>query len=317
MFKKILALILSLNLILSFQPLVYADSPSDYAGSKNVSSNKNNIKITGNIPVIKNLINPIFQYKLNKTIENVYNEKISAAETKKIRSLNFSYEIISDTGHISILIYSTNVSTGQSEITSFVITKAINEYTSINSILGSNGTTFVNKYIANKINSDTEIKYFNFTPITANSPFYIKNGNVSVIFGAGSIAPVSKGTIRFEIPSENLINLNVPSENYYTKPLYGVKMINLRYALQSFGYALDWDSKQNKITVSKSGTTITSITVGRNSYPKGKFSPKQLEYAPEIRNGHTYVPISFFEEIIGLLASADEKGNITISSFTL
>ncbi len=317
MFKKLLVLLLSLSLALSVPFSIYADSPSDYADNKNVSANKNNLKITGSIPVIKNLINPMFQYKLNKAIENVYNEKISAAESKKIHSLNFSYEIIPDTRYISVLIYSTNPSTKQSEVTSFVITKAVNEYASVNSILGSNGISFVNKYVSNKISSDTKTKYFNSASITENTPFYVKNGNITIVYGAGSIAAVSKGVLRFDVPSGNITNLSVSSENYYTKPLYGVKMINLRYAVQSFGYALTWDSKQNKITVSKNGSPITTITIGRNSYSKGKFSPKQLEYAPEIKDGRTYVPISFFEEILGLLASADDKGNITISSYTL
>lgn len=316
--NKILFIIITACLIFLYILPTFAESVN-YIESKTINENRKNTKATGNIPVVKNLSNPVFQYKLNSSIEKVYEDKLNSAVVKKVKNIKFGYETVIDSNIISIIIYSTNVMTSTSEVSSFVINKTVNSHISINNVLGTNGLSYTNKVISNKIKNDTKTKYFDFKGITSESAFYVKGGNVYAVFGAGEIAPVSKGVLKFEIPTKNITNYVINSDspnNYYVKSAYNVKMIPLRSTIENFGYSLEWNNSNGSISI-KRGEFVTSITVGRNSYYKGKMFPKQLEFAPEIKNGITYVPISFFEEILGLLFSVDSVGNVTISQYTL
>lgn len=280
-----------------------------------ISTVKNNVKATGLLPNATGLTNPVFQYKLNSQIETDYNSYLSAAASNKVKNLKINYEAINYNNILSIVIYYTNVITGHSDVKSYVINKVSNSYVTINSILGANGIKYSNKVIENKIKLDKNIKYTTSSPnITETQAFYVKDGNVVVVFGSGKIANTTKGVLRFEIPKNSITNLVI--SNYYTKSEYNVKMIPLRSTLEYFGYTINWSSSKNTISISKAGVS-TTITVGRNSYYKLKNSPKQLEFAPEIKNGQTYVPISFFEEILGLIFAVDSIGNVTISQYVL
>lgn len=314
--KKIFILIFTFIItIYSCFPAFAAVTSANFVSGNPVSENKNNLKVTGTIPEVKNLSNPVFQYKLNEAIQNEYKQKVSQASANKIKNLKFSYESAIDGNVLSILLYSTNISTSISDVKSFVINKSTNTYVTINTLIGDNGINYANKVIANKIKNSSKIKYFGKTTITENQAFYSSRGNPVVVFGAGQIAAASNGNLRFEIPASGLKNLKLNSKDYYVKNQYNVKMIPLRSTVEYFGYSTSWNSKNNSIYITK-GNFSTKITVGRNSYYKGNM-PKQLEFAPEIRNGSTYVPISFFSEILNLLFAVDNSGNVTISQYTL
>lgn len=316
MFKKFFFAVLVLCFTAAFFCSAYAaDNATLYYDNKTVSLTKNSVKVTGNVPVIKNLSSPVFQSKLNTTIENTYNKTINDAPAAKIKTLNLSYDIVVDGNYLSVILYATNTATKASTVNTFVINKSTNTYQSINSILGSNGVNYSNKVIENKIKNDKTTKYYSTPTITNDQSFYCKNGNIVVIFGAGKIAPASKGVRSFEILKNKLKNVYINPINYYVKSGYNVKMVPLRTVADAFGYKLAFNSATNKVTITK-GSFTTTITIGRNSYSKGQSSPKQLEFAPEIRNGYTYVPISFFGQILDLLFSVDGENRVVISMYS-
>lgn len=317
MIKRLFSCLIIACFVFNLLSTVYAtDSATLYSTNKVISQTKNNVKVTGNVPVIKGLSSPVFQSKFNSTIENTYNKTINEAAGNKIKNLKLSYDIVIDGNYLSVILYATNWTTKAATINTFVINRSNNTYQSINSVLGSNGVNYSNKVIANKIKADKAINYYQVPTITNEHPFYCKDGNVMVIFGAGSIAPASKGNRVFEIQKNKLKNVFVNPMNYYAKSGYNVKMVPLRSTAEALGYKLSFNSATNKITVSK-GNFSSTITVGRNSYSKGNTSPKQLEFAPEIRNGYTYVPISYFGEILDLLFSVDNNNNVVISQYSL
>lgn len=315
--KKYFLIILMLFLFIP--NIVYAQTNSSYCTAKNISSKKNTTKINGYIPVIKNLTNPIFEYNLNSSIKNSLDTYTDEAVKNKASTFNVNFDVVENVDYLSIILYFTNQTKKTSEIQTFVLNRKTNSYVSINSFLGGNGLSYVNKYISNKINKDKTTKYFNFTGVTSSTPFYIQNDNINVIFGAGKIAATSKGNIVFSVPTKNLSNYNLSANLYYLKSKYNVKMLPLRNILEHFGYSLTWNSKTNQITISKNRVNLAKLTVGKNSYTKmqGPTSNKVLEFAPEIRNGITYVPISFFEQMLDFLFSSDDHGNVTISKYTL
>lgn len=313
--KKITVLLLTVCIVISALNInVFALGAENYVSSRTYSESSNGITASGNIPVIKNLSNTVFQQKLNSSIEELYKAKLSEAPSKKIQSLKFEYNAILSGTTLSIVVYSINTKTSASEAASFVIdvSKCTNVYMS--SVLGANAIAYANKVFDAKIKAQKTVRYFNLSEITNSNAFYINNSNVYLVFGAGEISAVSKGVAIFEIPSSKITNAIVPASSCYTKSLYNVKMVPLRAALSQFGYSLAFNGSTNTITVAK-GTFSTKITVGRNSYYKGKQTPRQLEFAPEIVNGTTYVPISFFNEILDMLFYVDVFGNVTLSRY--
>ncbi len=73
-----------------------------------------------------------------------------------------------------------------------------------------------------------------------------------------------------------------------------IVMVPLRPIAEALGFDVKWDSATRQIRL---GTGIV-MTIDENSYTIGKMVPMKLDSAPVLRNGKTYVPIKFFEEVI-------------------
>ncbi|MBR1444421.1 MAG: copper amine oxidase N-terminal domain-containing protein [Firmicutes bacterium] len=316
MIKRTFIIMLTICFIVCMPYSIAADdSATDYITSKTVSENKNNVKISGSIPVVKNLTNPMFQYKVNAAITDIYDLKTAEAAERKVRLLKFSHDSFFENGILSVIVYSTNVVSGETVVRTVVVNTKVNAFSSINGILGGNGIKYAKKTVENAINNDKKIKYTSDANVDEYTPFYFRNRAIVVMFNAGEITYVSKGVRYFSVPASNMKNAIIPSSQYYVKSSYNVKMIPLRQTVESFGYTVGWDAAKGSITVNGNDTT-SLLTPGKNNYIKNKIS-KRLEFAPEIKNGITYVPISYFEEVLDMLFSVDNNGNVTITKYSL
>ncbi|MBR1737124.1 MAG: copper amine oxidase N-terminal domain-containing protein, partial [Firmicutes bacterium] len=259
--------------------------------------------------------NPMFQYKVNAAITDIYDLKVAEAGERKVRLLKFSHDSFFENGILSVIIYSTNVVSGETSVRTVVVNTKVNAFSSINGILGGNGIKYAKKVVENTINNDSKIKYTADATVDEYTPFYFRNRAIVVMFDAGEITYASKGVRYFSVPAANMKNVIIPSSQYYVKSSYNVKMLPLRQAAESFGYTVGWDAGTNSISVSGNGIN-SLLSPGKNNYTKNKTS-KRLEFAPEIKNGITYVPISYFEEVLDMLFSVDNNGNVTITKYSL
>jgi hypothetical protein len=82
----------------------------------------------------------------------------------------------------------------------------------------------------------------------------------------------------------------------------GVLMIPLRAVAEALNYGVEWDGELRQARV---GAAIT-VTIGANEYAVGRMVPRQLDAAPELHDDRTYVPISFFTDILHLGFDNDE-----------
>lgn len=271
------------------------------------------VNVKGQLPVIQNLKSPMFQRELNNSIDKKRDEIIDLAVDENIKNITFSYETVTEGNVLSVIIYGTNPAKYNSFVKSICINKNTDTYIKIRDVLGQNGIEYANDVISGVKAQNPHTKYFGDCTVSENRAFYFKNNNIIILFGAGEIAPISKGVLSFEVNKSGIKNFVVKNVNLFTKDNYKVKMLPLRVILQNFGYETLWNKKDSSISIKKNNTVITSIVVGRNSYRKMGASPRQLEYPPEIKNGNTYVPISFFTEILSFYASSDDNGNVTVS----
>ncbi|WP_317368934.1 copper amine oxidase N-terminal domain-containing protein [uncultured Tyzzerella sp.] len=309
--KKILNIFLSFILIFSFKFEVFANSVN--VTLKTINSS-NNINIFGEYPNISGLTNISFQNNVNKKIEGIIKSKITSYSKKITSKIEISYDTIKDGNILSIIIYFKSLYNNEVSPYSVNIDTKNNKYVTINSYFNANGLNYTNKVVSNKASS----MGITYKKVTENTPFYIKNKNVYVVFGAGSLTFSQKGNIIFEVPYKNLKNYKIDKQNYYKKSQYNVKMVPLRESLDYFGYIMNWESSKNSITILKDGKFLSYLVIGENRYSdKNNKIIRQLEFAPEIKNGKAYVPISYFNEILGMLFAVDDNEDIIISSYKI
>lgn len=309
--KKILKLLLCFVLFFSFTFNVYANT-NITNNANNINIKKENTTITGKYPVLSGITNRDFQEDVNKKIDSLVKSKLTSYSTKNTNKVEVTYDIIQDENIVSVMIYFKNMYTNEVVSYSVNLNAKTNKYVDINSYLGANGLNYVNKVVAYKAN-DMGITY---KKVTSSTPFYIKNGNVYVVFGAGSLTFAQKGNIIFEVLSQNLDNFVIKQNDYYKKSGYNVKMVPLREPLEHFGYEMNW--KDGTVTILKNKKFVSYLVINENRYSdKNNKIIRQLEFAPEIKNGKTYVPISYFSQILEMLFAVDSNENIVISSYKL
>jgi len=89
-------------------------------------------------------------------------------------------------------------------------------------------------------------------------------------------------------------------------------MVPVRAAAEALGYTLTWHQDKLSLELVK-GNQWLSLQIGEDTYNFAKMIVS-LGVAPELTNGKTYVPLSFFEKVMNLKVTAGPTGTIQISS---
>ncbi len=333
--KKIIPIGLSLLLTMCTIPIyagsvdyIYISNSSQKSSlvvsSENITSKEGNLQVTGSIPIISD--NQDLQFssnlelelknKINRIISDIKSEKIQKGIKNSTKKLKFSYETKNRNSEVYILLYST-FTTGADIQEVDVISFDLNtgEVLTIEDFLGVNAVDMCNKYISDKIKKNPENYNTNFKGITKSQDFYIDdNNNCILLFNEYEIAPGYVGLQKISINLDKIYNIKINKSNYKIKSEYSLKMLPLRQVCEGLGYTVDWDSTTNSTKVTK-GNFSTHVSLGKNSYTTGLSSPKQLESKPEIIEEKTFVPISFFEVILGASYSINTNGDITFSQY--
>lgn len=122
--------------------------------------------------------------------------------------------------------------------------------------------------------------------------------------------------------------MGVDAENYATLTVNGnkvdahfidsegVTMLPIRVVAEAMGLDVKWDESRQAVSV---GTTQMGVflQIGENKYSKAKMKAAELEKAPELvdigETSLTYVPVSFFADILEADVTTDETtGSIAI-----
>lgn len=74
----------------------------------------------------------------------------------------------------------------------------------------------------------------------------------------------------------------------------GVVMVPLRAVAEALGYDVKWNNEQQSIMLGKG----ISLKIGEDNYIYMKTAPIKLGTAPAIVNERTFVPLSFFREVV-------------------
>ncbi len=92
----------------------------------------------------------------------------------------------------------------------------------------------------------------------------------------------------------------------------GIVMVPLRAIAEALGYDVYWNSSTRGVTIGKG----ISLTIGKDYYSYMRMSPIYLGTAPELVDSTTYVPLSFFNELMMVDKTDILEGRIVIGDKT-
>jgi len=289
-----------------------------------LSTREEGLEIKGFKPVMPN-INSLGTV-LNECIDDTYRQKIIAAKESKARSINFECEYYESLNGISSILLKTSITTAvtKDEVNSFNFSQRESRLIGVNDILGPNGLQIANKVISQRIRSDSELYYANFPGLNDTDAFHITpDGYIVFSFDAFKIAPGSVGITTFPLKIDNITNTKPvkKGDGYWVKDeSYSLKMVSLRAVCDDLHYSINWSEPKKAIYVSRPGDVTVSFKINENSYlcsrtdvpDKNQLRQVSLESEPVMINGITYVPISFFDQILELVAYHVESNDSII-----
>lgn len=89
-----------------------------------------------------------------------------------------------------------------------------------------------------------------------------------------------------------------------------VVMVPLRAIAEKLGFDVNWDAEVKGIRIG----AATNLWIDKDEYVVGRMAPISLGVAPELIDGVTYVPMSFFRDVIPEFDVFSFEGQVVINS---
>jgi len=293
-------------------PLELSQIIKSMISSQTINTFRGDIRLRGYRPVVTNL-SP-FGLELARRFDAQFSELIRLSGTNA-RTLNFDFEIIISDGFVNILFFCGTTTAAEQHVLTTVIDSATRRIVNLTDITGVNGINLINQVLMPRITANPSRFNTNFTGITYQQRFVIYDTTVVLTFDEFELTNTRTGITKIDIPLEKITNVTAIPETHI-KLTNGILMIQLRHIADGFGYTLAWSEIPRTVNITSDYGLSITVTIGRNSYFNAQHpGPLELETAPVIFNSLTYLPLSFFTQIMGFVHHIDQNGHITFSRF--
>ena len=181
-----------------------------------------------------------------------------------------------------------------------------------------NARRLINTHIRAKITANPRGFVSNFNGIDAGHPFYLDGDRLVIPFGSAEIIPAERAIHEIELSLEGIRELRLADGFFFQLPAeqYKTIMVRLRTVLEYFDYGINLDEDTGETIITAGEREVSRLQVGDNAFFYRRSAVRELESAPVLRNNLTYVPLSFFDEIMGMATTVNlEDGIITISRY--
>ncbi len=144
----------------------------------------------------------------------------------------------------------------------------------------------------------------------------LTNRNLVVLYGISTKSipaqtSPDKIVVLFEnVASKNIVvnNKTIEAPSAYTNQK-GTVMVPVRAIAENLGFDVKWEGKTKTVMIGKG----ISLTIGKDNYIFMKTAPIKLGTAPEIVDGKTFVPLSFFKDVLSMETVNISDSDIVIS----
>ncbi|NHM26959.1 copper amine oxidase N-terminal domain-containing protein [Desulfofundulus sp. TPOSR] len=116
------------------------------------------------------------------------------------------------------------------------------------------------------------------------------DGSVPVYGGGGGSGNVAK-------PITIVVNGNEIRPDVAPMVKSGRTFVPYRFIAEALGCRVDWDGKDQKVTAEKDGLKVVMYVGRKAAYVNGM--EKQMDVAPMVKSGRTFVPVRFISEGLG------------------
>ena len=290
----------------------------DMSVSESLNERQQGLDIRGYMPVIQETFGSAYS-ELNNEIENTIATLIDGARVIRARSINFDYEIYSTNEVVSIVISSTTRAvTDRTSVRSVNFHPRTGALVTVAQAIGRDITPLAEAKIAKMIRQDPATYHAAFTAPPTGQAFYLTETTLVLLFDEFQLSSVPGAATQIELVRANIRVHTVARADYFiSQDRYAIKMMPLRAVLEGVGYDAEWCDVRRVAEVILDGEVIMTLRPGENNYQLNGVLQRSLESAPVQRNGGSmYVPISFFEQILGItIYDIDAQGNITFMTY--
>lgn len=191
-------------------------------------------------------------------------------------------------------------------------------------LFGASYQAGINQEISKQIDQRIQegIPYFKdqYKGISATQGFYIQDGHVVIVFDKYSIAAGYVGLPEFKIAWDGRLHLPLTLNGTPLDAITalaeldgkGNTLVPLRSVAEALGFTVQWNAATGSIDLNRQAVW-TQVTLGVDSYAKGKMAPQSLGAAPVLVDDKTYVPLTFFDTILGAQVEQAPDGILNIT----
>ena len=264
--------------------------------------------------------NDPFSRSLNNRFTAQFNSFVQAHRASAISS-NFETEIFHAGAYpdefVSVVVTMEAVSASVTTIVATtVICVASREIISLEEY-SPNILSLVNNRIQDIISESPRDFVANFPGVDGDHPFYLDGNRLVIPFASGEFRLGRRGAYSIRLNTDNISHAVIEDDSVIilSPDRYNTTMVRLTTIRDHFGYATPWRSAAHPIEISLGERVVTSITINKNLYICHNGTEHTLEEPPRIFNGRTYVPLSFFEKILGIPTTVTADGQIIMSKY--
>lgn len=273
------------------------------------------LELEGRIPYLTQSAGPIHA-RINSLIDRTVAAKISDAREIRSRSLTFNYEAYFSTPYMSIILKST-AATASSKTEVVSINFNVNTGTLITAedAVGPHVVQLADRLLLEMIRRDPERYNSGFSGMRTDQAFSLTDREITFWFNEFQLAPGFEGIIPLSLRLDDIKVITLEPHEYHIREGFNLKMVPVRI-VGDLGYDYFWHPDTRSVSVYHNGEFVIEVTDGINNFVRESRFTRSLEAAPEFVYGTTYVPISFFDQILSLVAfSIDDMDNITFASY--
>ena len=244
--------------------------------------------------------------KLNNHIDDARHSLISEARRVRARSITFWYEYHETDSLISIVIFAE-----VSSVISRTLVYSINfdpfngNLLTMNQALNMDIIPLAERILTERIRREPESYYAaHSVPLHGRAFFITRDRRLVILFDEFQLSSTRAGFATIELRLDNIVTSTLLPGEYHNprENGYNLRMIPLGRVVRELGYTATsiQDEQGLRIEVWRGSRLITTMRPGVNDYSVQGFQSRSLESAPYLSNDRTYVPITFFDQILPL-----------------
>jgi len=270
-----------------------------------LNTRQQGLDIRGEVPEILEDFGPAYE-ALNMEIEQAIDTLAEGTRRIRARSVSFDYEIYYTNEVVSIVISATaRAVTDRTSVLSINFNPRTGNLVTLTQAMGGlDITPLAEGKIADMIRLDPATYYAAFTAPPTGQAFYLTDTLLVLLFDEFQLSSIPGATSSIRFVRDNIMQVTISRDDYRISPdRYAIRMMPVRRTLIGLGYEVGpWCPINRETPISLHGREIIVLREGENNYQLNGVLQRTLEAPPTLFNGHLYVPISFFDQILRLTA---------------